>query len=177
MGSMKKYFAEVFLDHFAADANPADVLLDAISFDDEDNDRQPVKLHRMIRATYPKSSQEFGEYLAKCWIEFKPTVEHADLDSRRLVAQLPVLAVTKTSWGEQILVQMQRSAVQMQRDWLLIVGNNVLLVFALFTYCTVSPKETPEQELVHPGMALFLVALTQGIASLRIFGGDGRSVI
>ncbi|OLP75028.1 hypothetical protein AK812_SmicGene45254, partial [Symbiodinium microadriaticum] len=55
----------------------------------------------------------------------------------------------------------KRAAVQLHRDQQQVIWNNMLLVGGLAIFCICAPAKAPQQELMHPLLALFLLLLTQ----------------
>ncbi|CAJ1417278.1 unnamed protein product [Effrenium voratum] len=166
---VEKYFAEQLSVRFPEKANPADIFLDSITLDAAADmmDRGQMKLDGIDM----RSFKSFGQSLADLWSLRR---EAYQVSRHKMEVPLPALGLGTCSWGDEIFVHMKRAAVQLQRDRLQVLWNNLLLVFGLVIYCVCAPAKTPSQELVHPLLALFLLLLTQGVAAQRVFGGRER---
>jgi len=160
---VEEYFQGVLGVTFPQKANPADVFLDAISWDPEN----PLTKEDPEN---PLTKEAFGTSLAERWSANR--IPEADT----VEVPLPDLEVVTCTWGEEAFVQMKRAAVRFQRDWQQIFTNHVLMVFGLVIFCVATPED-PESAFFHVSLALFLVMLTQGVAAQRILGGHSRCVV
>jgi len=167
---VEKYFRSFLNLRFPERANPADVILDVITLESavlvmaEGGMTQAPQ-----EATLSKKA--FGSWLADLW--------RANIATQVSQAAVPwpALQVHSTNWGEVVFIHMKIATLQFRRDGLKILANNLLLVFSLLAYCFCAPSKSPADELLNPGMALFLLTLTQGVASQRVLGGNTRYVV
>eukprot|EP00747_Dinoflagellata_sp_TGD_P090135 gnl/TRDRNA2_/TRDRNA2_164587_c0_seq1.p1 gnl/TRDRNA2_/TRDRNA2_164587_c0~~gnl/TRDRNA2_/TRDRNA2_164587_c0_seq1.p1 ORF type:complete len:488 (-),score=57.93 gnl/TRDRNA2_/TRDRNA2_164587_c0_seq1:292-1542(-) len=116
----------------------------------------------------------FGRLLAKQWREKADAYGH--VDSAEMNVPLPNLVPRKSSWGRRVFMQMERAALQLQREIASVLIKLGLLMFGLLALVLGSPANKPIVELTQSSIALFLLMLAQSASAQRIFGGAERQV-
>jgi len=169
--AVEEYFQRCLSLQFTAKENPADTLMDAISWTSAKELATQGRFSPLPGSC--DKSDKFGQYLAQKWAESQEDT----VPIENLVVTLPKLDEKSCSWGGEVFVQAQRAGVQVQREVAQIIINNFLLIFGVIVLVVCTPIDKPQKEITQMAFALFLLMLTSGVGAQRIFGGSERQVI
>jgi len=169
---LEDYFRRSLHATFPEKANPADVVMDLISLDSALRWMEKGMLLKPENAEACSDGREFGRWLSSIWTKDCPF----EPDSFKGVV-LPQLTWRTCSWGEEVVIHFKRAMLQIRRDRLKLLVNNLMLTFGLTVFCICAPPTSRESELFHPCLAIFLLMLSQGPSAQRVFGGQERYII
>eukprot|EP00929_Paragymnodinium_shiwhaense_P007016 TRINITY_DN110974_c0_g1_i1.p1 TRINITY_DN110974_c0_g1~~TRINITY_DN110974_c0_g1_i1.p1 ORF type:complete len:1243 (+),score=129.46 TRINITY_DN110974_c0_g1_i1:79-3807(+) len=169
------YFKDKLSLVFPEMSNPSDIFMDAITLDSAKVLSQKKKFDIPGDDDPFEDKDCFGLALANTW---KKHAARYQPDAASVVAKLPCLSQTRSSWGEALLAHTQRALLQtrLATSTSFIICVVLLLGVALLGVVVPASGDDPVKVIIQSVIGLFYLCLTQGVAAQRVFGGGERVV-
>lgn len=173
----QRYFEQVLGVVFPKVANPADIMMDAVTPEAAADMMHTGRMLPLVPlADLPSlEALKFGQLLGAKWKKHADDYEQVELSG--MDVPLPNLHPLTCQWGQETWVQMKRALMQTRTTFFQSLAFNAcLLTFAILSLCLLAPPKTFQDSLTHPAASIFVVTATQGVAGMRVFGGPERFV-
>lgn len=166
------YFSNVLKVTFPPHANPADVMMDAMTLDSA-ADMAKRGLLAMEVTDVLRDHTAFGQHLARAW---STSAVHYAPSNSLCIRELPDLIPERSRWGVIWLAQLLRAAVQSRRAWRHHLRMNILQMAGTFVVSIGIPRENSQLVFFQASFAFLFLMLAQAMAAQRTFGGEERVI-
>jgi len=155
-------------------ANPADIMMDAMSMESA----KKMKLIVGTTAADLESNETFGEFLDRTWDTHadQPNSKWYGVKAKIGKRPLPDITPQRSHWGAQCHSQLIRAAIQSCRCWRHHVLMNVIMMTGVFAVISGLPRSSSQLLFFQVSFAYLFLMLANSMAGLRVFGGNERFV-